>query len=146
MTHKWKYWDKFNPEDYHGFVYRILNTQTGQYYIGKKVFWNNKKHKLTRKQLAELQGPGRKPTHEVIIVESNWKDYWGSNKQLLEDIKKLGEENFECHILKLCKTKKQLTYYEMHFQCTSNCITPGNRSYNDNILGKFFPKDLEGSK
>ena len=50
---KWKTWDTINPEKYYGFVYKITNEVTGKFYIGKKVFWNNKKHKLTKKQLAE---------------------------------------------------------------------------------------------
>lgn len=139
---KWKYWDIINPEDNFGFVYKITNLTDGKFYIGKKVFWNNKKHKLTRKQLAEQSGPGRKPTHEVIRTESDWKTYWGSNKQLLADIKALGEDHFECLILHVCKTKKQLTYYEMHHQCKFECLVSPSLSYNDNILGKFFSKDL----
>ena len=139
---KWKYWDILNPEDNLGFVYKITNLTNGKYYVGKKVFWNNKKHKLTKKQLAEQSGPGRKPTHEVIRTESDWKTYWGSNKQLLTDVKELGEEYFECLVLKVCKTKKQLTYYEMHYQCKLECLTSPSLSYNDNILGKFFTKDL----
>jgi len=142
MTHKWKYWDTINPEDNLGFVYKITNLTNGRYYVGKKVFWNNKKHKLTKKQLAEQSGPGRKPTHEVIRTESDWKTYWGSNKQLLTDVKELGEDHFECLILKVCKTKKQLTYWEMHYQCKFECLTSPTISYNDNILGKFFTKDL----
>ena len=139
---KWKYWDVINPEDNFGFVYKITNLTDGKFYIGKKVFWNNKKHKLTRKQLAEQTGPGRKPTFEVIRTESDWKTYWGSNKQLLADIKALGEDHFECLILHVCKTKKQLTYYEMHHQCKFECLVSPSLSYNDNILGKFFSKDL----
>ena len=142
MTHKWKYWDTINPEDNLGFVYKITNLTNGKYYVGKKVFWNNKKHKLTKKQLAEQSGPGRKPTHEIIRTESDWKTYWGSNKQLLTDVKELGENHFECLVLHVCKTKKQLTYWEMHFQCKFECLTSPTISYNDNILGKFFTKDL----
>lgn len=142
MIHKWKYWDTINPEDNLGFVYKITNLTNSKYYVGKKVFWNNKKHKLTKKQLAEQSGPGRRPSHEVIRTESDWKTYWGSNKQLLIDVKELGEDSFECLILKVCKTKKQLTYWEMHFQCSLNCLISPSSSYNDNILGKFFTRDL----
>lgn len=138
----WLYEEDFNPEEYCGFVYNITNVETGKFYIGKKVFWNHKKRKLTKKQLAEQTGPGRKSSFEIIRVESNWKTYWGSNKYLLEDLKTLGEEHFERGILKLCKTKKQLTYWEMHFQCVSDCLVNPEISYNDNILGKFFTKDL----
>lgn len=139
---KWKYWDTVNPEENFGFVYKITNLTDGKFYIGKKVFWNNKKHKLTRKQLAEQTGPGRKPTFEVIKTESDWQTYWGSNKQLLADVKELGGSYFECLILQVCKTKKQLTYYEMHYQCKFECLVSSSLSYNDNILGKFFTKDL----
>ena len=119
---KWNYWDKLDPEDYIGFVYKITNLTNSKFYIGKKYFWYNKKKKLTKKQLAALPvTPGRKPTHEIVRVESDWKTYWGSSKELLKDVKELGEDHFECIILKLCKTKKQLTYYEMHHQCKSEC-------------------------
>jgi hypothetical protein len=139
---KWEYWDKLNPKDYVGFVYKITNLTTGRFYIGKKYFWYNKKHKLTKAQLAEQTGPGRKPTHEIIKVESDWKTYWGSNKELLKDFKELGDDYFERLILIPCKTKKQLTYYELHYQCKYECLIPGTNSYNDNILGKFFTRDL----
>jgi hypothetical protein len=141
MTPKWKSWDVISPEKYYGFIYKITNLKTGRFYIGKKVFWNNKKHKLTKKQLAEQSGPGRKPTHEVIRVESDWQKYWGSNKELLADIKQYGEENFERWMLSQCKTKKQLTYWELHHQCLNEVLI-SSKSYNDNILGKFFTKDL----
>ena len=141
MINKWKSWDIIDPEKYYGFVYKTTNTVTGKFYVGKKAYWHNKKHKLTKKQLAEQTGPGRKPTHEVIQVESDWKTYWGSSKELLADIKQYGEENFERWIFLQCKTKKQLTYYELHYQCNEGCLTNKN-SYNDNILGKFFRKDL----
>ena len=139
---KWKSWEEINPEKYYGFIYKITNLTDGKFYIGKKVFWNNKKHKLTKKQLAEQSGPGRKPTHEIIKVESDWKTYWGSNKELLKDVSELGPEYFECWIYKLCLTKKQLTYWEMYYQCKEEVLIGKNRSYNDNILGKFFTRDL----
>jgi len=140
---KWKGREEINPEKYFGFIYKITNKETGKFYVGKKVYWHNKKKKLTKKQLAELPPtPGRKPTHEVVRVESDWKTYWGSNKQLLTDIKQYGEDKFECWIFKQCLTKKQLTYWEMHYQCKEEVLIGKNRSYNDNILGKFFTRDL----
>ena len=140
---KWNYWDKLDPEDYIGFVYKITNLTNSKFYIGKKYFWYNKKKKLTKIQLAALPvTPGRKPTHEIVRVESDWKTYWGSSKELLTDVNELSPMFFECLILKPCKSKKELTYYEMHYQCKFDCLIPGTNSYNDNILGKFFTKDL----
>jgi len=139
---KWQYGEEYSPENYLGFVYKITNLTNGKFYIGKKYFWFNKKKKLTKKQLAEQTGPGRKSTTEVVKVESDWQTYWGSSKELLNDVKELGNEHFECIILQLCKTKKELTYFEIHHQCKSDVLLPGTVTYNDNILGKFFKKDL----
>ena len=140
MTQNWIYIDPIHPEEWVGFVYIIKNKTNGRIYIGKKVFWNNTKKKLTKTEIAEQTGPGRKPTHKVVTKESNWLTYWGSNKELLEDVKKLGPDNFERKVLKLCKTKKQLTYYELHYQCIYEVLL--NNSYNSNLLGKFYPGDL----
>jgi hypothetical protein len=140
MTQNWIYIDPVHPEDWFGFVYVIKNKVTGRIYVGKKVFWNNLKKKLTKTELAEQPGPGRKPTHKRVTKESNWLTYWGSNKELLEDVKELGQDNFERKILKLCKSKKELTYYELHYQCKEEVLL--TNSYNDNILGKFYRRDL----
>lgn len=132
--------DKF-PEGCIGFVYRITNEKTGRFYIGKKSLYSNTKKKLTKKELAEYKGPGKKPTKKLVTKESNWKDYWGSNKHILEEIKQGKQEEFRKEIIKFCFNKKQLTYWEMHYQCLDNVLlTP--QSYNDNILAKFFTKDL----
>lgn len=140
MTQNWIYIDPIHPEDWVGFVYKITNKTNGKFYIGKKVFWNNRKTKLTKKEIAEQTGPGRKPTHKVVTKESDWLTYWGSNKDLLADIQELGMDNFERKILTLCKSKKELTYYELHYQCKEEVLLTD--SYNDNILGKFYRRDL----
>ena len=140
MTEKWIYIDPIYPEDWFGFVYLIKNKVNGRIYVGKKVFWNNTKKKLTKTEIAEQTGPGRKPTHKIVTKESNWMTYWGSNKELLEDVKTEGKGKFERKILKLCKSKKELTYYELHYQCIYEVLL--NNAYNDNILGKFYRKDL----
>lgn len=141
MTEWWVYTEHYDPADYLGFVYIIKNKKSGKLYVGKKVFWNNTKTRLTKKELAEQTGPGRKSTHKVVTKESNWKFYWGSSKELLEDIKELGTSNFEKKILKLCKSKKEMTFFEMYYQCRYDVLT--SSSYNDNILGKFYRRDFE---
>ncbi len=136
--------DKF-PENCIGFVYKITNIQTGKFYIGKKSLFSNVRKKLTKKELAELSGPGRKPTKKLVTTESNWMDYWGSNKGILQEIKEQGTDSFRKEILKFCFNKKQLTYWEVHYQCINEVLLT-DKSYNDNVLAKFFRKDLVESE
>jgi hypothetical protein len=81
--------DDFTTNDY-GFIYKITNLQSNKFYIGKKSFFHNKKKKLTKKELAEQTGPGRRSTTKVEQVDSGWRNYWGSSKELLVDVKSLG--------------------------------------------------------
>lgn len=136
--------DKF-PENCIGFVYKITNIQTGKFYIGKKSLFSNVRKKLTKKELAELSGPGRKPTKKLVTTESNWLVYWGSNKGILQEIKEQGTDSFRKEILKFCFNKKQLTYWEVHYQCINEVLLT-DKSYNDNVLAKFFRKDLVESE
>ena len=131
--------DDFITNDY-GFIYKITNLKTNKFYIGKKAFFHNKKKKLTKKELAEQTGPGRKSTTKVEQVDSGWRTYWGSSKELLAEVKSLGEDKFEREILHFCSTKKLLTYYELQYQIQYSVLL--NDSYNDNILGKFYRKDF----
>jgi len=105
--------------DYQGFVYKITNLKTGQYYIGKKFF-----HK--KKTLLPLKGKTRK-RHST--VESNWKDYYGSSAWLLEDIETLGKESFKREILHHCKNKFDCAYFELKEQM-NNEVLFDNMSYN----------------
>ena len=136
--------DKF-PENCVGFVYKITNIKTGKFYIGKKSLYSNVRKKLTKKELAEYSGPGRKPTKNLVTSESNWQDYWGSNKGILQEIKEEGTDSFRKEILKFCFNKKQLTYWEVHYQCVNEVLF-SDKSYNDNVLAKFFRKDLVDSE
>lgn len=129
------------PENSFGFIYKITNIITGKFYIGKKSLYHNIKKKLTKAELAEQTGPGRKSTTKTIQKESDWLTYWGSNKELLNDIKTSSNLSFQREIIKITKTKKELTYWEVNYQCSYDVLLVN--SYNDNILGKFFRKDLE---
>lgn len=129
------------PYSAFGFIYKITNTQNEKFYIGKKQLMSVTNVKMGKKELAEQPiQRGRKITKKQVIKESNWKEYWGSNKFLLDDIKKLGYENFTREILVICPTKKLLTYWELAMQCKYDVLQ--SNSYNDNILGKFYSKDF----
>jgi hypothetical protein len=129
------------PEGCFGFCYMIKNLKTGEFYIGRKVLENNIKRKIGKKEKLLFEGKGRKPSFEKIKKESNWKEYWGSCKPLLEEVAKIGEDQFERQILELAFNKRQLSYLEVKYQMVYE-VLENKLSYNDNISGKFFKKDL----
>ena len=132
------------PDNTFGFVYRIVHKPTGKSYIGKKVLYFNRKVKLTKKDLALYEGVvGRKPSYKLVIKESNWLDYWGSNKLLKEVMELEPLENFERHIVKTAPNKKLLTYYETQMQSAHQVLEKPDEYFNDNVLGKFYTKDFE---
>ena len=130
------------PEDTFGFIYIVTHQPTGKSYIGKKSLFHNVKKKLTKKQLVEQTGRGRKPTTEVIQKESDWKTYYGSAKPILDLIKEDKKEEFTREILQLVTNKKLLTYYECKYLFMLGVIEKQDGYFNDNILGKFFRKDF----
>lgn len=130
------------PADTYGFIYQVTHVPSGFSYIGKKVLHHNVKKKLTKKQLAEQSGRGRKPTTEVIQKESDWKTYYGSAKPILELLKQGRQDEFERVILKLAPSKKLLTYYECKYLFMMGVLEEPEKWYNDNVLGKFFRKDF----
>jgi hypothetical protein len=134
--------DDFDIDGCFGFVYKITNTETGKIYIGKKSFFHNKKKKLTKKELAEQSGPGRKSTSKKVQKESDWKTYHGSSKPIIEMIKNGKEDEFTREILVIVPNKKLLTYYETKILFTLGVLENPEYYFNDNVLGKFFAKDF----
>tara|TARA_B110000285_G_scaffold45832_2_gene51350 strand:+ start:6498 stop:6749 length:252 start_codon:yes stop_codon:yes gene_type:complete len=70
-------------------------------------------------------------------------NYYGSQtdiKQLLLEGKK---DEFERTILKMCPDKKSMTYFEVKYQMIYQVLEKPDEFFNDNILGKFFTKDLK---
>ena len=131
------------PKDTYGFVYKVVHIPTGKIYIGRKNLYHNIRKKLTKKELALLSGPGRKPTHKKVTKESDWLGYYGSNKEVQRIISEGREHEFQRTILKLATTKKLLTYYETKYLFKYEVLERPQEYLNDNILGKFFTKDLE---
>ena len=74
------------PENTFGFVYIVTHKPSGKSYIGKKVLFHNKKQKVGKKELEKLSGiVGRRPAYKLEVKESDWMNYYGSQK----DIKQL---------------------------------------------------------
>lgn len=89
-----------------GFIYKITNNIDGRMYIGKKQC-------LTVKKRAPLKGKKNK-RHET--VETDWRAYTSSSRQLNEDITEHGKDNFIFEILMFCSSKWQLAYEETKIQ------------------------------
>ena len=130
------------PQDTFGFIYIVTHKPSGKSYIGKKSLFHNIKKKLTKKELAEQTGPGRKSTTKVVAKESDWKTYYGSAKPIMELIKGGKQEEFTREILQLVPNKKLLTYYECKYLFEYSVLENPGGYFNDNILGKFFTKDF----
>jgi hypothetical protein len=129
----------FNFTEYYGYIYMTVHTKTGRTYIGKKAFQHTTNKKLGKKELAEIPVTrGKRPTKKQVIKESDWKTYYGS----ANEIKLLPKDEMKRYVIMLCKTKKQLTYCETKYLFQYN-VLEDDRFINDNILGKFYRKDLE---
>lgn len=129
------------PEGAVGFVYFITNLESEKFYIGKKALYMNQSKLLTKKEMLEWSKPGRIPKKKKVRKESDWKTYYGSNKLIKEEVKTLGEDKFQRNILKFCFSKKQMSYWEQYYQFEYNVLFRED-SYNDNIAGKFYRKDV----
>ena len=94
--------ENYDHKDVYGFVYLITNRATGRMYVGKKFFWSKKTLPITK----------TRKRRKKLLVESDWKDYYGSTTYLKEEVEKQGEEMFHREILHLCKTKGECAYME----------------------------------
>lgn len=137
--------ESFDPNQYEGYIYMTTNLETNRSYIGKKNFFHKNNVKLGKKELAALPVTrGRTKQTKLVIKPSDWKTYYGSAQEIKEDLKKYPKDKFVRAVLKLCKTKKELTYFECKYLFQYGVLEDSTKWVNDNILGKFFTKDLIG--
>ena len=131
------------PEGTYGFIYITIHEPSGKAYLGKKALYHNFKKRLTKKELAEQTGRGRRSIYTLTSKESDWKTYYGSSKPILELIKAGKQKDFIRKILCLAPNKKLLTYYECKYLFKHEVLENPDEWLNDNILGKFYTKDFE---
>ena len=110
----------FRSDGYTSFVYLITNLRTGKMYVGKKLF------KFTR----TTKKKGKKVRKQDV---SDWLDYYGSNKDLLNHVNILGKDSFKREILFLCKTKGEASYYEAKEQFARDALI-SEQYYNEWIM------------
>jgi len=106
-----------------GFVYIITNKLNGKKYIGKKL--------LQFRRTKKIKGKSKK-----VLVESDWRQYFGSNAELNEDVKELGAENFDRTILRFCKSKGECSYWEAKCQFEFDVLLNPQEYYNSWIMVK----------
>lgn len=111
--------DTEDLKDHVAFVYRITNLDSQKSYIGKKL--------LQKTKTRQVKGKKKKTK-----VESDWKTYYGSNKDLQADVEKMGSSRFKREILMLCKTKGTANYWEMKYQIQFE-VLESDQWYNDQI-------------
>jgi hypothetical protein len=135
--------ENFVPSQYEGYIYMTTNLETGRSYIGKKNFFHKTNVKLGKKELANLPVTrGRTKQTKLVIKPSDWKTYYGSSQEIKEDLKKYPKDKFVRVLLKLCKTKKELTYYENKYLFQYGVLEDPKKWINDNIQGRFYSKDI----
>jgi len=124
---------EFEPEetflqDYVGFVYEITEKSTGKKYIGKKFFWKNVIRSVNKKR-------------KKVKVQSDWRNYYGSNKSLLEQISGSSEDDYVRVIIRLCKSKGECSYYEAKEQFDRSVLFD-DKYYNEFIGCKIHSKHV----
>lgn len=119
-THQGEDIAELDLSDYVAFVYVIEHTETGKRYFGKKRL----RKKIKRKPLK-----GKKRSR-IAYLESDWRDYWGSNDLLLAEVEKLGSSAFTREILRFCKTLAESSYYEAKIQFEEDVLLHPDKFYN----------------
>ena len=120
------------PEEYQGFVYLITELDTGKKYIGKKNFWRPKVLPKNSKRNRRVR----------TRVESDWRKYFGSNKEVQALVESNGIENYRRDILRLCKTKGEMSYYEAKLQFDHDVLLRDDY-YNEFIGCKIHSRHLK---
>ena len=120
------------PEQYQGFVYVITEVDTNKHYIGKKNFWKPKTLPINKKRKRKVR----------TRTESDWREYYGSSKEFSLLVEKKGKDNFKREIIRLCKTKGEMSYYEAKEQFDRNVLF-SNEYYNEFIGCKIHARHVK---
>lgn len=122
------------PSGFYGFIYKITDLY-GKVYFGKKAFEHNQK-KVISKKARKLSGSRKRV--ERVKKDSGWLDYWGSSKPLIAFLESsFSHDLCKREIIKLCKDKASLAYWEMAIMVQENVLFRDD-CWNANISGKFY--------
>mgnify|MGYP002507778523 CR=1 FL=1 len=129
------------PEGSFGFIYEVTHLPSGKKYLGRKQLISVTTKALGKKELAELTDK-RASKKKKVQKESDWKTYYGSHSEIKQLIKEGKAEEFKRTILQFAFSPKHLTYLETKYLFSLSVLEKIDEYFNDNILGKFFRKDI----
>lgn len=113
-------------KDFFGFVYKITDTLTNKFYIGKKFIWSRRKVKgKTRRQK----------------LESDWKQYYSSHAGL-KQIGKIEPARLKREILHLCLGEGETNFKETMEIIKRDALWRDDY-LNDNLLGRYFRNNVK---
>jgi hypothetical protein len=129
------------PEECIGFVYCITNSITGRKYIGKKLA----KFAKTTYKIVKLKNGTKKKKRIRSKIDSDWREYYGSNDQLNKDVEQLGAENFHREIIYYCTSKAECSYIEAREQF-SRRVLESDDYYNGQIAVRVHGSHIKGKQ
>lgn len=145
-------------QDAFGFIYCIVLTHGGKSYeyYGRKNFFSVKTKRASQKAIRERgksafrrkkqkkgKNAGEWYYYELTKTEMKWQDYNSSSKEVLKMIKNGAEPTK--YIVQIVQEESMMNYYEAKSQFCSSVLEE-DRFLNDNILGRFFKKNILGKK
>ena len=123
------------PEEYQGVVYMITDLTNDKKYIGKKFFWKPKTLPVTKTRKRRVK----------TRVESDWKKYYGSSKEVLQLVESNGKDKYKREILRLCLTKGECSYYEAKYQFEYDVLL-NDEFYNELISCRIHSRHVRKKK
>ena len=123
------------PEEYQGFVYMITDLTNDKKYIGKKFFWKPKTLPVTKTRKRRVK----------TRVESDWKKYYSSSKEVMQLVESNGKDKYKREILRLCLTKGDCSYYEAKYQFEYDVLL-NDEFYNELISCRIHSRHVRKKK
>ena len=79
------------------------------------------------------------------MIESDWKDYFGSNKTIQQLVTEYGQDRFSREILHLCRSSAEMSYVEAKLQF-ENDVLLDDSFFNDYIQVRVSGKHVRALK
>ena len=127
------------PDDCVGFVYCITDTINNKRYIGKKLA----KFKKTKQKTVTLKSGGKKKKKITEYVDSDWREYFGSNNEIKKMIEEIGSAHLFREILIFCSTTGEMSYIESKYQFQYDVILNPSKWYNAYIMCRVAPSHVK---